>query len=174
MKSKLFIHKSRSPARYDFGQAEHKIERPADIKQSPNGFINNKGKIIRSELADLFAKRARSNSPKKVLTKNIKLTSKCRSPLARKNSPLDSSRNKNTNTSQRTLKGGQLPVKIQNKISPQRLCKKIGAQQIDSEELKTLKYLAKQKHKLNKELWEAAENGNLTKIKQLLDQYAIK
>jgi hypothetical protein len=167
------MHKSRSPSRYDSGQVEHKIERHADIKQSSNPFINNKGKII--ELAELLAKRARSNSPKKVLAKNIKLSSKCRSPLARKNSPLDLSRNKNTNASQRTtLKGGQSPVKIQNKISPQRSCKKLGIEGIDNKELNALKYLAKQKHKLNKELWEAAENGNLSKIKQLLDLYKRK
>lgn len=173
MKSKLIIHKSRSPVRYDFG---HPVD-ALNTKLTPNVFLINKGKLGKNELGELFGKRARSNSPRKILMKNIqnmKLASKCRSPLARKNSPLEISRK--ANASQRTSKAAQSPGRIQNKLSPERLLRKNNPlnsnQPLESEELKALKFLAKRKHKLNKDLWEAAENGDIQKIGQLLNPYS--
>jgi hypothetical protein len=44
-------------------------------------------------------------------------------------------------------------------------------QPFDSEETKALKAIAKKKHQLNEELWEAAGDGDLVKISRLLEPY---
>lgn len=168
MKSKLIIHKSRSPARYNLEQSDSE-------KQSLKAFAVDKVKLPKNELMELFIKRARSNSPRKgnKNIQNLKEVVKYRSPRARKNSPLDFSRNKVAPTSQRGLRS---PRRIQNNISPKRFFRNDSPprmQPFESEEIKTLKLLAKRRHRLNKELWEAAENGDTTKISQLLEPYSL-
>jgi len=166
MKSKLVVHKSRSPIRYDFGRGANKL---AKNDQTPRALPLGKVKLPKNELAELFVKRARSNSPRKV-AKNILNIKPSRSPFVRKNLPLDNSGSK-ANTSQRVLKIGQSPGRIQNKTNPDRLYTKNNLQPFESEELKALKLLAKKRHRLNKDLWEAAENGDIKKINELLNPY---
>ena len=184
MKAKFAMHKSRSPPKFDFSHEGEVIEEFDDGKQRrqiPNIFLVNKkpGRLTRNGTSNVTSplyRKVRSNSPRinpQKSTPNLKQPTNYHSPICKQNQPLEVSRNKgiNINTSYKTK--GRVSRKGSPDIEKQRA--KANSPRLghcaENEEIKALKVFAKRKHKLNKELWEAAENGNLAKITQLLDEY---
>lgn len=174
MQCKPATLKSRSPTRFDSHYKDQIIEKCNNFQQTLKAFITNRGKLAKNELKDMFSKRARSNSPKGMArnVQNFKALSKCKSPIV-KDLGTASSRNRGVVISQKIMKTMQSPSRVQSKVSTDRMHKRFSTQRItqrlESEELQRIKFLAKMKHTLNKELWEAAENGNITKINLLFD-----
>lgn len=185
MRAKGAIHKSRSPARHDLIHEEEPLEELEGERyhrQIPNAFHINKkpGRLGKNDIMRLLARKARSNSPKGTSANNVynsKHTSKHQSPFARKNSPLEVFKNRGTdvNTSNKMGKLRVSPPKTHGKMSPDfdRTGRKESPFKTnqESEEVKALRLIAKKRHQLNKDLWEAAESGDLVKITQLLDPY---
>jgi hypothetical protein len=172
MKAKLPIHKSRSPPRRDLVYEDELIEELEDTRhrrQLPNAFLVNKkpGKV---ETVGFMGRKACSNSPKGVSAKNGKNyrnINKYQSPIPRNHSPFEVYRNKVTEVN---LFGNRKP-KTKHKLSPEpsRFLRRESPRSSGTEEAKALKLFAKRRHQLNKDLWEAAENGDLVKIAQLLE-----
>lgn len=176
MKSKLMIHKSRSPVHYNFsrdGEIANEYNETKGTKQIPNALlVNRQGDKFGNKAFNVTGlyRKARSNSPKDPLKKASKDGS-------RKNSPLCNSRNKIINVCTSYKTGKSSPQKYKCKVSPKsnKQRKKLSPPRIgkspENEDNKLHKSIAKKKHKLNKELWDAAETGDLNKIGQLLDSY---
>eukprot|EP00826_Nyctotherus_ovalis_P007103 TRINITY_DN1174_c0_g4_i1.p1 TRINITY_DN1174_c0_g4~~TRINITY_DN1174_c0_g4_i1.p1 ORF type:complete len:382 (-),score=74.65 TRINITY_DN1174_c0_g4_i1:664-1809(-) len=177
MQCKPAAFKSRSPTRFDSHYKDQIIEKCNNFQQTLKAFITNRGKLAKNELKDVFSKRARSNSPKGMAKnmQNLKMLSKCKSPVV-KDLGMGSSRNRGVIISQKIMKTMQSPSRVQSKINTDRSYKRFSTQritqQLESEGLQRInstQFLAKMKHTLNKELWEAAENGNIAKINLLFD-----
>lgn len=182
MKAKLHNHKSRSPPRRDFISEDELIEELEDTRhkrQLPNAFLVNKkpGRKEKAEAVGFVVRKARSNSPKGLSAKNGKNyrnIGKYQSPIPRKHSPFEVYKSKITEVNLIANKRIS-PPKIYNERSPDQghvLRKDSSPRLPETEEAKALKLFAKRRHQLNKDLWEAAENGDLVKISQLLEPYS--
>jgi len=175
MKAKLAIHKSRSPPRHDLGYEDELVEEFEDTRhrrQLPNALLVNK-KPGGVNAIKLMARKAHSNSPKEVSAKsgkNYRNINKYQSPIPRNHSPFEIYRNKVTEVN---LFGNKRP-KTKHKLSPEpsRFLRRDSPHSSETEEAKALKLFGKKRHQLNKDLWEAAENGDLVKIAQLLEPYS--
>eukprot|EP00826_Nyctotherus_ovalis_P006998 TRINITY_DN11711_c0_g1_i7.p1 TRINITY_DN11711_c0_g1~~TRINITY_DN11711_c0_g1_i7.p1 ORF type:complete len:181 (+),score=33.29 TRINITY_DN11711_c0_g1_i7:165-707(+) len=175
MKAKLPSHKSRSPPRHQLGYEDELIEELEDTRQRrqlPNALFVNK-KPGRHEKGDggLLVRKARSNSPKGIngkSGKNYRNINKYQSPIPRKHSPFEVYRNKVTDANPLSSRRISPPKPLK---SPESRSRKDSSHVSETEETKALRLFAKKKHQLNKDLWEAAENGDLVKIAQLLEPY---
>eukprot|EP00826_Nyctotherus_ovalis_P025775 TRINITY_DN1_c1698_g1_i1.p1 TRINITY_DN1_c1698_g1~~TRINITY_DN1_c1698_g1_i1.p1 ORF type:complete len:190 (+),score=39.93 TRINITY_DN1_c1698_g1_i1:51-620(+) len=188
MKARITIRKSRSPSKGSEGDISDEEEKHYTKVPTPF-FVHKKApRILQNNSADKarggVERKARSSSPKQVLTKNT-VQSRGRmhqSPIQRTNSPAIS-RAKPLNTSK--TKKAQSPYGAKNKMSPGRTQLRMGpehkqvakntsplpgrTQLLESDEVAALKALARKKRVVNKALWEAAENGDIVKITQLLE-----
>lgn len=195
MKGKKTITKAHSPTRIESSSEEDIIdEDEKNHIKIPDEFTTNNvsNRVIRlsnNRQKGPIERKARSNSPRQGLArKDIKDREKInRSPIPRKESPLTHLHTKISNTTKTsTSNSRQSPLRTKTKISPERTKNRVSpgrnqlikksssphpatAHALESKETSALRMLAKKKRQLNKELWEASENGNLLKITQLLE-----
>jgi len=153
-------------------------------KHTPNALIINKKrvKLTRNRLGQvttLFKRKARSNSPKEesLIKDKAKQSNNHKSPN-RRNSPVgvstDGSWNRALYSSGKDKKTGSKSPGVYKKAASN--SKNLPGQSTHKAKMGTCpkpieessKYIAQKKQKLNEELWEASENGDLAKITQLL------
>ncbi len=188
------VRKSRSPRGHVAPSNEGEIADDLDEdRQIPNAFvINRKGvRLARADLSNtpaFFGRKARSNSPKGgadlQLNTHIRLQAlhqsgkKSRSPVGTYREDADSSSGSgNPPPHDLIIRFAKSPAAAKTKppASPgflQRLQNSEDSkthQPEQSEEVKALKALARKKRQLNEELWEAAADGDLVRIGQLLE-----
>lgn len=190
MRTRIIIRKSRSPSKGSEGDVSDEEEKHHTKVPTPF-FVHKKApRVLQTHTnADKarggVERKARSSSPKQALAKNT-VQSRGRmhqSPIQRTNSPAIS-RAKPLNTS-KTEKKAQSPYRAKTKMSPGRTQLRMGPEYkqvakntsplpgrtpiLESDEVAALKVLARKKRVVNKALWEAAENGDIVKITQLLE-----
>jgi len=157
MKTRLAVCKSRSPKRESSGnegEVGNEAEEGTYARPIPNALIVadklSKFKVIDiSKIRILFERKARSNSPKNKVN--------AKDQQAFKGRHINSSRN-SSNTPYRARERSQ-PKKDKEQDTPQIL---------EPDKLELIKTIAQRKYRLNKDLWEAAEIGDLPRITRLL------
>jgi hypothetical protein len=160
MKARLGLCKSRSAKRESSGnegEVGNEAEEGTYPRPTPNALIvadklsKFKGIDI-AKIRTLLGRKARSNSPKS------KVNAISQKVLKRRN--ISSSR-ESPSTSYRTRERSQ-PRKDKEQ-----------EQILEPDKLELIKTIAQRKHRLNKDLWEAAEIGDLPRITRLLRPYNI-
>jgi len=179
------VKKSRSPSKGSEGDISDEEEKHYTKAPTPF-FVNKKApRILQTNVEKMkkeIERKARSNSPKQGLVKKVLKTQNRtnQSPLPRKNPPITShSRALDTSNTEKRVRS---PYRTQTKMGQERGYMKVGSEHklqkntsphtgklLESDEMTALKILARKKRLVNKALWEAAENGDIVKITQLLE-----
>lgn len=171
-KAKLPVYKSKSPRRdtsHDEGEVGNEAEEDTYARPAPNALVvadklSKFKSIDLAKIRTLFGRKARSNSP------NNKVNITCQQVFKSRIGSSRNSPNKAVNTSH-GIKMRQRSQPRKDTDPKQDLKERNGPQRgniLEPEKLELIKTIAQRKHKLNKDLWEAAELGDLPRITRLL------
>lgn len=172
MKGKLLIGKSRSPRRdsgHNEGEVGNEAEEGNHARPAPYALVvadkPSKFKGVNlSTIKALFGRKARSNSPKSKVSNTSQQVFKAKFPNSSRNSP-----NKAANTSYGAVKEKQKVHLRKGVESRQDLRSSPSALKIlEPEKLELIRTIAQRKHRLNRDLWEAAEAGDIPRLSRLL------